>query len=113
MLKSLWKDECGAIISTELVLVITIAGIGMIVGLSTLRNAVVAELADVAAAVNNVDQSYSYSGVTGHQSATNGSANADVADFCDGADAGGSNSQCVAVPGALGAGQDTGKGQGQ
>ena len=96
MLKSLWKDECGAIVSTELVLVITILGIGMIVGLATLRNAVVTELADTAEAIGSVDQSYTYSGITGHESATAGSAFADAADFCeDGAAANAGN--CVVV----------------
>jgi Flp pilus assembly pilin Flp len=106
MVKKFWNDDCGAIVSTEIVLVITILGIGMIVGLSTLRNAVVAELADVAAAVNNVDQSYSYSAVSGHASNTSGSVNNDVADFCDGPTSG-SDSQCVAVTGQNG--RDTGK----
>ena len=40
-LKALWNDESGAIVSTEIVLVITILGIGMVVGLTTLRNDVV------------------------------------------------------------------------
>lgn len=98
MLKSLWKDECGAIVSTELVLVITILGIGMIVGLTTLRNAVVSELADTANAVNNVNQSYSYAGRTGHDSASAGSVFTDQTDYCDANDdAAGSDAQCVAV----------------
>ena len=72
-LKALWSDESGAIVSTEIVLVITILGIGMVVGLSTLRNDVVTELADTAQAISNIDQSYSYSGISGHNSRSVGS----------------------------------------
>jgi Flp pilus assembly pilin Flp len=98
---ALWNDESGAVLSTELVLLITILGIGMIVGLTNVRNAVVQELSDVAAAVGNLNQSYSYSAVTGHASLTAGGAWADVADFCEG-DEGGAGTYCTAVnmPGA-------------
>ncbi len=98
-LKALWNDESGAIISTEIVLVITILGIGMVVGLSTLRNDVVTELADTAQAIANIDQSYSYSGVTGHQSSSAGSTWADSNDFCetDGGTNDRNGEQCVNV----------------
>lgn len=107
-LKAFWNDDCGAIICTELVLVITILGIGMIVGLTTLRDQVVQELADVAAAVGAVNQSYSYSGVTGHTSNTAGSVNADLQDFCDQGNSQGAGSECVNVNGLAGAPEGTG-----
>lgn len=81
-LKSLWNDEAGFIVSTELVLIATILVLGMIVGLTTLRNDVVAELADVAGAIGDLSQDYHYSGVLGHSSWTNGSTYQDNEDFC-------------------------------
>jgi hypothetical protein len=44
---------------------------------------VVQELADVAGAIAEVNQSYSFSGVTGHTSATAGAVFDDLDDFCD------------------------------
>jgi Flp pilus assembly pilin Flp len=62
-MKRFWEDECGAILSAELVLVMTILVIGMIVGLKALQDAVVNELGDVAAAIGALNQSYSFTGV--------------------------------------------------
>ncbi|MBS0209994.1 MAG: hypothetical protein JSS27_13680 [Planctomycetes bacterium] len=79
----LWNEEVGAIVSAEIVLVMTILVIGVIVGLKSVRDSVVSELADVAQAIANLDQSYSYSGVVGHHAFTNGSQFVDLPDFCD------------------------------
>jgi Flp pilus assembly pilin Flp len=79
----LWNDEAGFVASTELVLIATILVLGMIVGLHTVRNAVVQELGDVAMAIGAVNQSYSYAGATGHSSSTAGSFWADATDYCD------------------------------
>src|SRR5207253_2487075 len=68
MLQRLWSDEAGFIVSSELVLIASIAVIGLIAGLTTVRDQVVSELADVANAIGNLNQSYSYSGLTGHSS---------------------------------------------
>jgi Flp pilus assembly pilin Flp len=83
MLKRLWNDEGGAIISAELVLVATILVIGMIVGLKSVRDAVVSELADVGQAISQINQSYRYGGVSGHFAQTYGSTFFDQTDFCD------------------------------
>ena len=83
MFRKLWNDEAGFIVSAELVLIATILVIGMIVGLVSIRDQVVQELADVAAAISQINQSYSFSGVTGHTSRTMGSVFQDNADFCD------------------------------
>jgi len=95
----LWNDEAGFVISSELVLVATILVIGMIVGLTTVRDQVVQELADVAGAISDINQSYSYSAVTGHTSQTAGSDFIDKEDFCDtaGQQAAGRGSNCVNV----------------
>lgn len=64
MLKALWNDENGVILSAELVLIGTILVIGMIVGLVELQCAVVGELSDLGDAIGNMDQSYQTSGMT-------------------------------------------------
>jgi Flp pilus assembly pilin Flp len=83
MLKNFWNDEAGAIISAELVLVLTIAVLAMVTGLSSLRDAVVTELADVGAAIGTVNQTYTVGGITSHSSAVAGFGYTDLADFCD------------------------------
>ena len=57
--------EGGFIVSVELIFIVTILVIGLLVGWVAVRDAVVAELADVAEAVGALDQSYEYNGVTG------------------------------------------------
>lgn len=62
LIRKLWTDDAGFIISAELVLVASILVIGMIVGLTSLRNQVVQELVDVGQAVGSLSQSYAFSG---------------------------------------------------
>jgi hypothetical protein len=76
MLRTLLNDEAGFIVSAELVLVATILVIGMIVGLSEIQHAVVAELGDVAEAIGSVNQSYTYSGFAALKNGSGGSAGA-------------------------------------
>jgi Flp pilus assembly pilin Flp len=83
MLFRLWNDETGAILSLEIVLVGTILGIGIITGLSSLRDAVITELADVGAAISWLDQSYIYHGSTSHSASTASTWHDDFRDFCD------------------------------
>ena len=59
VLKRLWDDENGFIVSSELILLATITVIGMLVGLATWRDSVVQELGDTGAAVGQMNQSYS------------------------------------------------------
>jgi hypothetical protein len=79
----LWRDEVAFIVSSELVLVSTIGVLGMIVGLTTIRDQVVQELGDVAAAFSDVNQSYYWSPILGHHSSTAGSVFHDNLDDCD------------------------------
>jgi Flp pilus assembly pilin Flp len=99
MLKNFWNDEAGAIISAELVLVLTIAVLAMVTGLTSLRDAVVTELADVGAAFASVDQSYSYGGISAHCAVVSGSSYNDLQDFCDGGDDSldNVNARCVSI----------------
>lgn len=62
MLKNFWLDQNGAVISIELVLIITIAVLSLIVGLSELAVAVNTELNDVSNAVGALNQSYAFTG---------------------------------------------------
>ncbi len=64
MLRQLLNDESGVIISAELVLVLTIAVLAMIVGLSEVAVAVNTELNDVSNAIGALDQSYAFTGFT-------------------------------------------------
>lgn len=79
----LWQDDAGFVVSTELVLVATLLVIGITVGQATLRDAVISELADTADAINQINQSYSFTAVTGHSSSVSGTTFTDVEDFCD------------------------------
>ena len=89
MLQKLWNDECGLIISAELVLVLTICVLGVIVGLSSVIVAVNEELLDVAHAIGSLNQSFGFTGFTGCKkggnpiSYTYGAANTDSPDDCD------------------------------
>ena len=56
--KEIWQDERGFVSSTELILLTTLAVIGLVVGLTTWRDAAVQELGDSAAAVGQLNQSY-------------------------------------------------------
>jgi Flp pilus assembly pilin Flp len=98
MMKKLWMDEGGATLSAELALIGTILVIGMVVGLSAVQDAVVAELADLGQAIANLDQSYSYHGVEGHGASSSGSIFTDALDFCDDDGTGTpQESKCVAL----------------
>jgi hypothetical protein len=59
----LWNDEGGFILSTEAMILWTIAVLGMTTGLVAVRNATVTELTEVANTITTFDQSYSYQGV--------------------------------------------------
>ncbi len=106
MFTNLIRDESGFVVSTELVIIATILVIGMLVGLTTIRDQVVTELADVADAISALDQSYAFSDITGHASSTAGTVFDDEADFCDASDAGSqggfiTNGTCVLIDGGL------------
>lgn len=60
-----WRDESGAILSAELIIILTIVVLGLITGLACLQQAIVAELQDVSAAFTGLNQSYFTSGFRG------------------------------------------------
>ena len=89
MLKTLWNDEAGVILSAELVLVSTILVLGMIVGLVELQCSIVSELSDLSSAFGNLSQSYQLSGFASskgedqYKARTYGAAYNDNAGTCD------------------------------
>ena len=98
----LWNEEVGAIVSAEIMLVASILVLGVIVGLKSVRDSVVTELADVAQAFSNINQSYCYGGVSGHDASSGGGHFTDRRDFCDDPYSwGGQNSKCVNVAGGF------------
>ena len=89
MLNKLFRDESGVIISAELALVLTIAVLAMVVGLSEVAVAVNTELNDISNAIGSLNQSFSVTGVVGENGAgklksqTAGSKFSDGQDDCD------------------------------
>ena len=89
VLKTLWNDESGVILSAELVLVCTILVLGLLVGMVELQCAIVGELSDLGSAFGNLNQSYNHSGFGSSKGAgqfaarTYGAAYTDRADTCD------------------------------
>lgn len=57
-LLSLWRDERAYVHAAELILISTIAIIGLLVGLAAYRDAVVSELDDTGSAIGSLNQSY-------------------------------------------------------
>ena len=95
------NDDTGFVVSIELVLIATIAVIGLIAGLTSVRDGVVSELSDVAGSVQDLNQSYSFNGVVGHSATNSGSAFTDALDFCDSADdQAGEADNCITFDGA-------------
>ena len=63
LLKALYNDDNGFVVSAELVLVLTIGVLSMIVGLHAVSKSVTQELNDLSSAFGAVDQSYHYKGL--------------------------------------------------
>jgi Flp pilus assembly pilin Flp len=83
MFARFWQDEAGFVVSSELVLIATIVVLGMVAGLTEVRNGVVQELGDIGVAFGSLSQSYVFTGVSGHSSSTSGSIHTDTIDFCE------------------------------
>jgi len=87
MLRKLYQDESGAVLSAELVLVLTILVIGIIAGLSEVAVAINTELNDVSNAIGALDQSFFFTGFHATndklKGATNGSRFTDAHEACD------------------------------
>ncbi len=103
MFEKFMCDESGVIISAELVLVLTIAILAMVVGLSEVAVAVNTELNDISNAIGTLNQSYS---VTGFSSTKSGGSISNIKNafagsrWDDGVDDCDSNDGCDLVCGA-------------
>jgi hypothetical protein len=105
ILNRLWRDEQGFVNTVDIVLMTTILGIGMLVGIVSLRNQIVQELTDVSMAVGFLDQSYSYEGNTSDTGLGtwvgthefSGSSYEDLPDFGEVADVSGSEPGAISV----------------
>ena len=62
MIQNIWNDENGVVISAELILVLTLAVLAMVVGLSEVAIAVNTELNDLSNAFGALNQSYAITG---------------------------------------------------
>ena len=83
LIRKLWTDDAGFIVSAELVMVATIVVIGLIVGLTSVRNQVVQELVDVGQAIGSMSQSYAFTGTRKCELGwSDGSNYLDKIDFC-------------------------------
>jgi hypothetical protein len=60
--RRLWQDDHGFLVSSELVLIATVGVLGLLAGLTCVRDAVVCELKDVAGSIGSLNQSYCVSG---------------------------------------------------
>jgi Flp pilus assembly pilin Flp len=83
LMRQLWNDESGFVVSAELILIATIAVLGLLVGLASVRDGVTSELSDVAGAFQDANQSYSVDGVIGHNANSAGFDFIDDTDECD------------------------------
>lgn len=102
MMKAFVADEQGFVVSAELVLVATVAVIGLLVGLAAVRDGVVSELSDVAGAVQDANQSFSLDGVVGHNANTAGFNFIDNTDECDSNnDTAGAADNCITFNGGV------------
>ena len=82
-LKNFFDEENGFIISTEALLLGTIVVIGLLVGIDSIKDSLVLELADFSAAIGLLDQSFTYTGVANGASSTFGSEFEDTDDAGD------------------------------
>src|SRR5437879_7648671 len=78
LIERLWKHDCCASRRSSDLFVATILVIGIIVGLSSVKNAVNAELTELANAILALSQGYTISGQTGCCASTDGSAAIDT-----------------------------------
>jgi hypothetical protein len=81
MLKQLWNDDAGYIISTEMLLIFVILVLGLIAGLGNLRMAIVNELTESAQALLALNQGYTISGLSGCSGTSAGSSASDSNGF--------------------------------
>ncbi|MCS7270381.1 MAG: hypothetical protein NZ703_04785 [Gemmataceae bacterium] len=78
MFAKLWKDEAG-VISVEYLFLVTIVGLGLVIGFSTLEGAINVEYTELARAILALNQGYSVASQSGCKGAKTGSSVSDAA----------------------------------
>src|SRR5947207_13620887 len=73
LVRKLWRDDCGALISAEFLFVATILVIGVIIGLTNVRAALNAELTELGNAFLALSQGFAISGQSGSAANVDGS----------------------------------------
>src|SRR6516165_4539616 len=73
LMRKLWRDDCGALISAEFLFVATILVIGVIIGLTNVRSALNAELTELGNAFLALSQGFAISGQSGSGANVDGS----------------------------------------
>ncbi|MCC7421661.1 MAG: hypothetical protein IT428_15370 [Planctomycetaceae bacterium] len=73
LLRELWNDDGGSVLSAEVVMLGTLGVAGGVVGLDMARTAIHDEMRDVAYAIRSLDQSYEFQGYSTCKAAVAGS----------------------------------------
>jgi len=98
-LKSLRKiasDQSGSILTLESIAVAAVIVVGLIAGMAAVRDSVISEMSDLAGAVQDANQSFSFRSAGGHSNTAAGSDFLDTTDHCDDPDdIAGSADNCV------------------
>ena len=97
MLRRLFSDESGVVVSAELVLVLTVTVLASVVGLSEVAVAVNTELNDLSNGVGALSQTFEYMGFGSVDSAGNTKSTADGGIFYDETDDCDANTSCDIV----------------
>lgn len=113
--RRLFTDESGVILSAELVLILTIAVLGIVTGLASVQQAVVYELTDLGLAFSGLNQSYATPSYFGGRKWCNGSMKSfaagssffDIYDGCTGVNSGSTGGGSSAVYGMAEIGSGT------
>lgn len=98
MFKGFVRSEDGFLLSSEALLIGTIAVLGLLVGLVSVRDAVVNELGDFSQAIGLLNQSYTYTGVQDTNATTQGGLLGDTTDISDSATGTDANGINVSAP---------------
>jgi Flp pilus assembly pilin Flp len=80
LIRAMWQDEEGALLTIEWVFLATLLIIGIVVGLVAVRNAANSELAGFGVSLTSLDQSFYFMGTKLWDAWTGGSAANDVND---------------------------------
>jgi hypothetical protein len=80
MLMRLWNEDAGFTLSSEALLIAAVCVLGLLVGVTTLRNSVVQEAGDFSISIGVMNQSFEYSGVSDGAAESSGGLFSDTLD---------------------------------